>query len=671
MISTPFRRAMLTIGAIILFSYAPANASATRVPTRVHVYTGTHRIWTHIAPLARQYALPPAVRPYIGTVTTFPGTFPSAQIIAYDPDDKVYFLSLYGSFGDSLYAVAQTGHAKRILSWSGNIDGMTYDSVTKLLYIANRSGYAIDSLSPKTDALTIVAGGNEGTGDGQGSGAQFQGPQNIALDPTGLTLYVTDQDRVRVVTTSGTVTTLTAPGGMGCTFFCPGEVYATLGITYDTSNGTLYVADGGNHLIRQVAISNGAITTLAGGCHPNQYQQCADWWRDGKGAAALFGAPNFIQYDPATDKMYVSDADNNQIRTVNALGVTGTLAGDGHGEYADGVGDLAAFSAPLGLVIGPGGLLYVADEYNSAIRLVTPTGPIPPPPTHGLALYDPPTLGSTPFGITTTADGSAWFSESNTNAIGRIKPNGKIKEYPLPSGNAGQYLATDSLGNIWFTDGSSIGRLVPATGNVALFPLPNTVSGVGNLTLGADGNMWFTGGQAIGFVTQAGTYTVYLSAGSSSQIGAGFANDLWTLAFNNNNQGIVDQYSTSGTLLAQYTSSGYLSNGPITRGPGGNMWFGQATAIGEVLGQTLLLYELPPAPDLNGQWNVTGLFEGTDQAMWFAGNGPGYIGRLTQNGMLTPYEIRAPRAAPQSVTVAPNGTIWFTDPGAGKIGRVF
>ena len=101
------------------------------------------------------------------------------------------------------------------------------------------------------------------------------------------------------------------------------------------------------------------------------------------------------------------------------------------------------------------------------------------------------------------------------------------------------------------------------------------------------------------------------------------------------------------------------------------MWFGQYSAIGEVLGQTLLLYVLPPAPVPNGEWNVTGLIEGTDQAMWFAGNFPGYVGRLTQGGMLTPYEIRAPRSAPQSVTVAPNGTIWFTDPGAGKIGRVF
>ena len=146
--------------------------------------------------------------------------------------------------------------------------------------------------------------------------------------------------------------TLTAPGGMGFTFFCPGEVYATLGITYDTKNGTLYVADGCNRLIRRVAISNGAITTLAGSCHPNQFFQCTDWWRDGKGAAALFGSPNFIQYDPATDKMYVTDADNNQIRTINAAGVAGTLAGDGHTEYADGVGDLAAFSVPLGLVIG-------------------------------------------------------------------------------------------------------------------------------------------------------------------------------------------------------------------------------------------------------------------------------------------------------------------------------
>ena len=45
---------MFTIGAIVLLSYAPANASATRV----HVYTGAHRVWTHIAPLARHMRCP-------------------------------------------------------------------------------------------------------------------------------------------------------------------------------------------------------------------------------------------------------------------------------------------------------------------------------------------------------------------------------------------------------------------------------------------------------------------------------------------------------------------------------------------------------------------------------------------------------------------------------------
>jgi streptogramin lyase len=664
MIATRFGRAMLTISAILLFANAPVNASSRRVP----VYVGVHRVQTHIVPLARQFMQPSSTKPYIGTVTTLPGTFQNIQTIAYDPDDKLYFVS---QFGDELFSVTQSGHAKRILGISAVVGGLAYDSTTKLLYVAEERAFSIVAVAPKTGVVMAVAGGTQGTGDGQGSGAQFQGPENIAVDSTGLTLYVTDQDRVRVVTTAGKVTTLTAPGGMGFTFFCPGEVYSTLGITYDTKNGALYVADGCAHLIRQVAISNGAITTLAGNCVPSQFFQCGEWWRDGKGAAALFGSPNFIQYDAATDLLYVSDADNNQIRSVSTTGVSTTLAGDGHAEYADGVGNLAAFSSPLALTIGIGGLLYVADETNGVIRPVTPTGPTPPPPTHGIALYNPPTQFATPFGITTTSDGSIWFSESNTNAIGRIMPSGKIKEYPLPLGNNAQYIATDKSGNIWFTEGNSIGRFKPSSGNVTIFPLPNTIGGIGNLTLGADGNMWFCSSSgAIGFVTQTGTYTVYL-AGAALQISAGFANDLWTLGDTSGNQGVVDQYSTGGALLAQHTANTFLNSGPITRGPGGNMWFGQDTAIGEVFGQTLLLYELPPAPDLNGQWNVIGLVEGADQAMWFAGNFPGYIGQLTQSGGLTAFEIRAPRAAPQNVTLAPNGTIWFTDPGAGKIGRVF
>ncbi|HLX40289.1 MAG TPA: CHAP domain-containing protein, partial [Ktedonobacteraceae bacterium] len=47
--------------------------------------------------------------------------------------------------------------------------------------------------------------------------------------------------------------------------------------------------------------------------------------------------------------------------------------------------------------------------------------------------YPIPTSGSQPLYLTSGPDGNFWFTESYGNKIGKITPNGKITEYPLPS----------------------------------------------------------------------------------------------------------------------------------------------------------------------------------------------------------------------------------------------
>ena len=51
-----------------------------------------------------------------------------------------------------------------------------------------------------------------------------------------------------------------------------------------------------------------------------------------------------------------------------------TLAGNGSAGFADGAGSAATFRSPMGLALVPGGAIAVADEYNNAIRLVSPVG---------------------------------------------------------------------------------------------------------------------------------------------------------------------------------------------------------------------------------------------------------------------------------------------------------
>jgi hypothetical protein len=79
--------------------------------------------------------------------------------------------------------------------------------------------------------VTTLAGSDiSGLNDGQGTRATFTSPESIALGPAGL--YVTDNDRVRIVSATGTVSTIKKPSGWG---------YLT-GIAVDDRG--IFVADG-------------------------------------------------------------------------------------------------------------------------------------------------------------------------------------------------------------------------------------------------------------------------------------------------------------------------------------------------------------------------------------------------------------------------------------------
>src|SRR5262249_47436072 len=106
-------------------------------------------------------------------------------------------------------------------------------------------------------------------------------------------------------------------------------------------------------------------------------------------------------------------------------------------------------------------------------------------------------------GITTGPDGALWFTEANSNKIGRITTAGMItNEFPIPTaGSQPSGIVTGPDGNLWFTElsGNNIGRITPA-GAVTEFPIPTSASNPTSITLGPDGNLCSTeqGGSRIG-----------------------------------------------------------------------------------------------------------------------------------------------------------------------------
>ncbi|EQD25042.1 MAG: NHL repeat containing protein, partial [Leptospirillum sp. Group IV 'UBA BS'] len=74
-------------------------------------------------------------------------------------------------------------------------------------------------------------------------------------------------------------------------------------------DGTLYVADTGNDMIRKVTVSGGSATvvTIAGVNHHAR-------WRDGVGTAARFNNPEGLAITSDGKTLYIADSRNNRIR---------------------------------------------------------------------------------------------------------------------------------------------------------------------------------------------------------------------------------------------------------------------------------------------------------------------------------------------------------------------
>ena len=263
--------------------------------------------------------------------------------------------------------------------------------------------------------FTTLAGlaGSAGTNDGTGNAARFNGPSFVAVDTNG-NVYVADtvNDTIRKVTPGGAVTTLAGLAGS------PGSVNGTNsaarfnypgGVAVD-SNGNIYVADTGNHTIREVTPvgTNWVVTTLAG-------LAGSPGGADGTNSAARFRYPGTVTAD-TNGNLFVADCYNYTIRKMTPVGtnwVVTTLAGlAGSPGSVDGTGSAARFSGPNGVVMDSAGNLYVPDQMNNNIREGFPASSVPSP------VLQPPSLSAGQFGFGITGlPGLAVDIESSSDLL--------------------------------------------------------------------------------------------------------------------------------------------------------------------------------------------------------------------------------------------------------------
>ena len=279
-----------------------------------------------------------------------------------------YPLSVATFVGDAGIAGSADGSGRGAQFDSPN--GLAFDQLGNL-YVADILNNTIRKVTP-AGVVTTLAGtaGIAGSADGIGPAAQFNQPDGMAIDSGG-NLYVADygNDTIRMVTPAGVVTTLAGVAGVAGSANGTGNGALFMGpraVTLDPA-GNLYVSDGSS-TIRKIA-PGGVVSTLAGTAGVTGSA-------DGLGAAAQFNGPRGLRVD-AAGNLWVADRDNDLIRLVTPAGRVTTVAGVAGAEGdADGIGTSARLALPYGLVFDPAGNLYFTEEDAETVRLITPGGTV-------------------------------------------------------------------------------------------------------------------------------------------------------------------------------------------------------------------------------------------------------------------------------------------------------
>lgn len=242
------------------------------------------------------------------------------------------------------------------------------------VYISESGSHVIRKISPSGIITTAVGTGVAGySGDGgAASMAKINNPNKILIDGTG-NLYISDfsNNVVRKVSTSGIITTIAGTGMGGYSGdggpATAANLFQPADIAFDASNN-LYIADYVNYRIRKVSTA-GIISTYAGSGTAGSLGD------GGPATAAQFHFPYRVIFDES-DNLFIADAYNNKIRKVTPSGIISTFAGTGTPAFSGdgGPATAAELANPVGIAFDGTGNMYIADDYNNRIRKISTTG---------------------------------------------------------------------------------------------------------------------------------------------------------------------------------------------------------------------------------------------------------------------------------------------------------
>ena len=246
-----------------------------------------------------------------------------------------------------------------------------FDAVGNM-YIAERDNHVVRKVEAKTGIISTFAGtgmpGFSGDG-GPAARAQLRQPHSIAVDPSGK-LLICDIGNHRIRQVDFSTGMIETYGGTGERQPTPdGTPVKTAPLngprtmSFD-GDGNLYLALREGNAIYRIASKAGTIHHLAG---TGEQGYSGD---GGPARLAKLAGPKGLAHGGG--RLYVADTESHVIRSIDlATGVITTVLGTGRrGDGPEPDPLRCALSRPHGVLVGPDGVLYVADSEAHRIRVV-------------------------------------------------------------------------------------------------------------------------------------------------------------------------------------------------------------------------------------------------------------------------------------------------------------
>jgi sugar lactone lactonase YvrE/uncharacterized Zn-binding protein involved in type VI secretion len=210
----------------------------------------------------------------------------------------------------------------------------------------------------------------------------------------------------------------------------------------------------------QLQVNPVGVTTLAGLPGDAGYA-------NGTGRAALFNSPGAVRTD-LSGNIYVADNVNNAIRMVTPAGVVSTIAGaSGTAGSQDGPASTTAeFNDPSGVAIDTLGNIYVADGGNDTVRKISNGNVTTLAGSEGSAGTVDGTGNAARFqqpeNIAVDLSGNLYIPDGDGDTIRKISPAGAVTTLAGLAGSTGSADGTGSAARF----NSPEGIAVDASGNV-------------------------------------------------------------------------------------------------------------------------------------------------------------------------------------------------------------